>query len=717
MRTDRYALSTLLVPALCALLGSPAAAQEGDSHPLLLVDPEATVGAVDFRFPSGSALDEDRLRQSIAYRGPGSLAGLRGALDFLPGISAPEAEAFSPLTLQRDVVRLRHLYEDAGFSEVNVDYDVSLDTAEAVVDLTFVVDQGEALRIDTVVVALTAQADGKGPASVSELPAGIRPEWDVHLARLEDSRGNRYAQQERARLETLTTDWFLERGYPWVRAQVARADTTGREVDVHLSVSPGPRARVDTLEFEGRQRLDEHVLAREVPIEPGDWYDSEDVAAGESQLYEIDLVRRALGDAPGDQPHDSTVTLQFRIDESRPRLLSGRVGWRSEEGMAGEAHWSHRDFLGGARTLTTSVTAETGWGALEPVSGRSAGVSAVVRQPYVWNRRLSATIGPFLRVRDDFRDRSLLFGLETALIYNAGPFRTVTAQHEISRLGVDEGFQLIPIRELVQSGPRPFDPTYLKSVFKISGSYGRLDDRLDPRSGWLVEPSVEVSGPPGVSDIEFFRTAVRAMAAIPLGRDFGLYLRGSAGRLFPFGESDPGGASPTRAVIGLRSLMFTAGGTSDVRGWGTGSLGPKVPDVKVGSGGAVSADRYLPVGGLARLTGSVELAMPFPLLPPAHRTFVFFDSGRVWSPGPEFQPADPALALEPWGHSVGGGLQFATPVGPLRLAVGYKLDPSRVDLLDPGDVARALASGEDLSGLPSDDIRRWHLHLAIGRGL
>ena len=58
---------------------------------------------------------------------------------------------------------------------------------------------------------------------------------------------------------------------------------------------------------------------------------------------------------------------------------------------------------------------------------------------------------------------------------------------------------------------------------------------------------------------------------------------------------------------------MTAGGTNDVRGWGDRMLGPKVPDVEANIEGAdtvLTADRYVPIGALARLSGSVELASP-----------------------------------------------------------------------------------------------------------
>jgi outer membrane protein insertion porin family len=689
--------------------------QEGPS--LLLVDAETTVSSVGFRYLSGSGVEEERLRLDIAYRGPGAFAGLQEALDWVPGISAPDKEPFIPLELQRDVARLRLRYWRAGYPDVAVDYDIGLDLEHNEVDITFVVDQGEPLLIDTLLVGLADRIGDEPRDPEQVLPEALRTEWADRSARLSNGRGARFSEEERERLEAETADWFHRRGYPWAVARMTRADTTGHAVQAHLSVAPGPRAVVSAIDFEGARQLDRPVLAREVPLEVGDWYDAGAVTGGQAQLYELDIVRRALGDVVPGQPRDTTVDIVFRINESQPRFVSGRVGWQTEAGFSGEAHWAHRNFLGGARTLTTSAALETGWAAIDPVRGRSAGLSANVRQPYLFHTNVSGTIGPFVRVRDDFRDRSILYGLETAVIYRLGSLRNVALQHEFSRLRIDDAFQLLPVQDLVQTGQRPFEPVFVKSVFTLSASLGTLDDRLNPRRGFLIEPNLGVSGPTGVSDIEFFRMAMSAMVALPLSRRMGLYFRVSGGRLFPYGESDPEGASPTRAIIGLRGVMFTAGGTSDVRGWGSGLLGPKIPDVEIGDGGIVGADRYVPVGGLARIIGGVELALPFPFLSPAHRTFLFLDSGRVWTPGPLFQPEDAELAVEPWGHAVGGGIQLATLVGPLRLAVGYKLNPTRVDLLSPADVAVTLAGGGSLSELETESIRRWHLHLAIGRGL
>lgn len=756
MRTDgrpsmaAATLRSLLAMLLLCAASGPAVAQvpgeqgadEGEpERSFFLYDDETIVASVDFRFVGTEALGTERLQEVIAYDGPGALAGLRNALDPLPFISAPEFDRFSPLTLQRDVVRMRRAYGSAGYPNADIDYEVSFDEDDNAVSITFVVDEGEPIRLGEVALQVVdeveaplapsetgrARSDSVGaertfvqgsvggpPAS---LPQELRPAWEELVAELSELEGRVLGDGLRLRLDDRTTDWLQWHGYPWGNAQVTAPDTLDHRAQVVVSLTPGPRARVDSIVVEGNVRLSQHVIRREIPFEAGEGYDSRAVTRAEQEIFELSLVHRALGDVPAQAP-DSTVTVRFRVNESQPRIVWARAGWRSASGIAGEAHWTHRDFFGGARTFTASVNAETGLAALEVTRSRTIGASLLVRQPYVWHRSVSASIGPFVQFRDDFRDRSLLYGVETTVLYQHAPLETFSLQHELSRTRVDDAFQLLPIGRLAAEGDTAFAPVFVKSVFRIGAMYGKLDDRLSPRSGFFVEPTAEFTGPPGVSDVDFVRLAVDALLAVPVTEEIAVFFMGAAGRLFPFGDSDPErGDEATRVFAGLRDALFTAGGTSDLRGWGRGLAGPKIPDVSVAPDGTVRAERYVPVGGLATVTGGFEVELPFPMLPDEHRTFAFFDAGRVWSPGNALEPGDPELAVAPWLYSLGGGMQFSTIAGPIRIGVGYKLNPTPIDLLSPAEVASALAAGQGLGGIERDPSRRWHFLLSIGRGL
>ena len=105
---------------------------------------------------------------------------------------------------------------------------------------------------------------------------------------------------------------------------------------------------------------------------------------------------------------------------------------------------------------------------------------------------------------------------------------------------------------------------------------------------------------------EYLLLDMSATAFVPLSKKVGFTFRAGAGRIFPYGNSldNVGNESPFVSLFRLRDVTFTAGGTRDVRGWGSQLVGPKLPEVKFesGSGGTVDtvADRYAPVGGLAQ---------------------------------------------------------------------------------------------------------------------
>lgn len=104
--------------------------------------------------------------------------------------------------------------------------------------------------------------------------------------------------------------------------------------------------------------------------------------------------------------------------------------------------------------------------------------------------------------------------------------------------------------------------------------------------------------------------------------------------------------------------------------------------------------------------------MPFPGAGPRHSSFLFFDAGKIWNPDTRFGVAGP-LESKMFG-STGTGFEWGTPIGPVRLSVGYKLNPSDLDLRDPQAVLDAIVRGEPVSSVPADGIRRWHLHLVVG---
>jgi outer membrane translocation and assembly module TamA len=132
------------------------------------------------------------------------------------------------------------------------------------------------------------------------------------------------------------------------------------------------------------------------------------------------------------------------------------------------------------------------------------------------------------------------------------------------------------------------------------------------------------------------------------------------------------GALPANVPFFKRYFL---GGASSLRGWGRFQVSPLS-----GSG--------LPIGGHSFAESSLEARVP---VAGAVSTVLFLDAGNAWSGSFDFRPDDLRYAL-------GTGLRYLTPIGPVRLDVGYQLNPIAGLLVD---------------GVP--EARRWRLHFSIGQ--
>jgi Outer membrane protein/protective antigen OMA87 len=709
MRTDRAALALALVG-----WAAPLRAQDA----LNRVDPATEVRSVEFHFQGPRSLDEDVLRQKIALSGQGSMVGLRRMFGFLPFVPPVGAHQFDPVEMQRDVVRLRNYYHREGFPKAAIRYAARYQAKSNAVRVTYVIAEGPPLLTDTL--------DFTGERGPVQLPPELQGSWR-RFVRAERDRAGRSGQDERRALADSTARWFRAHGYPFASAMViTRVDSTANRASVTVQAEPGPRARIRRLEVTGNQTIPAREIVRQLPMGAGDWYDARALEQGRQQLTQMDIIRLASIDVPRDSADDSSVVVRLGVTQNSEHIIKGEAGFISASGVTTQATWTDRSWLSGLRTLTVAATAQTGVAALENPSQRLYRLNLTAFQPYVGDRRLSAAGGPFIEYRDDLRDRSWGVGFEGSLVWSPAPLRSVTLSYSISHRHVyDYGFgndlapeQYLPLLGLASPGAaNTLGKTQNRSALTLEGSYGRLDRIANPRKGYVLRPRLEWT-PPGFNTSEYFLADLGATGYVPLTKRIGFTVRAGGGRLFPYGNSIvPGDESGFVSLLRLRDVTFTAGGTRDVRGWGTLLVGPKLPQVQLQASGdstvAVST-RYSPVGGLARLVGSVEFHFPMPVLSEAFQPYLFYDVGRVWIPDSRFALNAGVLDQDSYYQSVGIGIGYETVVGAIQVALGYKLNPSPIDLRAPQDVLDALEHGTPVGAAPISNARRFHLHFSIG---
>jgi outer membrane protein insertion porin family len=709
-------LLCVLSVAACPFLAGGLSAQDS----LYTISSSAQVGSIDFQFKATESFSASELSGVLALKGRGTLYHARRVLGELPVVPSPGTHRLDPVELQKDVVRLRRFYQRSGFPAPVIDYRLRSNKEGTVVDVSFLIEEGTPVILRELWVATRA---GTGPI---ELPDSLKAEWRQLENELAEGRGRRFGDEEATLMETRATEWLQDRGYQVAKVGVTR-QVDSNFVDVTLQMEPGSRRRVDEIRVVGNSSVADEVVLRALPFRQGDWYSASKLAAGRTQLQQIALFRRTSVETDPASPADTAVGVQVEIQEARPRLALAELGYISEgAGITGQVQWRHPNFTGGARSLTASMELQTGAASIGEPQKLIRG-SLNLTQPYVASPKLSLIVGPFAEYRDDFQDRSGALGLSSILLYRLPHLSSVALQYQFSARHIYEyrfgnaSNGSVGLSELLSlQFPALLDSLgqdINKSTLTLIGTFTRLDDLSNPRRGWTVRPQAEITAPSVLSTIEFGRLDITGTGFLPVGRKLVLVTRISAGRLLPFGKSIPQpGDNPAFSLIRLRDELMAGGGTTDVRGWGGRQLGPKFPNIEanVENGDTVlSAENYAPFGGLAKVSGALELRMPFPGLPASWGTHVFLDGGRVWTPDDRFSlggfQADAATRF-----SIGTGLSYQTPVGAIRFSVGVKLNPSDLDLRSADEVLQALEDDRPITSVPENDWRRLHLHLSFG---
>ncbi len=687
----------------------------------------------------------------MATQAPSFLARLQNRLAFLPGLQH-RPFLFDPVTLQKDVVRLRRFYQQNGFPQPQIDYPASqLDTTANAIHVILTVREGTPLTIQDLSFW---GGDGEQPIT-NQFPPGLQRAWNTFQTQSTVQTGERYTDFKRTQIEDDVRTWLRNQGFAFAQVtSEAQVDTAATAASVRFRIDPGPLTHVGNVQVEGNESVNDRIVLRELPFRVGDRFSAADVSAGQQQLFDLNLFRVALADVP-EQPRDSSVTVRYRVRETNLRAYSGQFGYGTQPGVTLEGSWRHRNFHGNARTLIVSLIADTGYPQNPPdffpdFLSRSATqepnrrfrASVTLRQPYLLTERLAASLEPFVEERinpnlgaDPTRFLGLSerqFGLNTSLTYDFLPFRSLSLEHTFAR--VQQFRAPIDADTLGRN-----DDLFGRSIFSLSGTFGKADDFINPSRGYIFRPSLEVGGYPFDSGVDFVRASGGLSGYLPFSDRTELAGRLFGGILWPFDESRSNLTIPPSASDSLTrenrtyqdrfsDYLFYGGGGSDVRGWQSRLGGGKVLRQ---SETARSEYVYRPIGARLKVGVNLEARLPLPGLGDSWRSAVFLDAAYLDSgtlnliplpsvsrtiAGPDGQSisTDPSQVLV----GTGAGLRYQTPFGFIRFDLAYKLTPDALDLRRPGSLGENAVeedSDRPIAATPTRTIRRFRLHFGIGR--
>jgi outer membrane protein insertion porin family len=419
-------------------------------------------------------------------------------------------------------------------------------------------------------------------------------------------------------------------------------------VAVEYRIREGAPVRIRDIMIVGNTVTKDHVIRRELAIQPGDLGDNSKVRQSEARLKNLNYFDK-VEIVPVVTEDDDLRDLRIGLSEKRTGQLMVGGTFSSEDALVGfvEVTQSNFDwknwpsFRGGGQRMR--LRAQLG--------SETSSFLASFTEPWWLDRQLRLDLELFMNTRyeDEYDEQNTGFGIQITR-----PWRPNWRQSfglRIRHVNLDE-FDEELYADTVNY--LPGDPRYMDSrlltdmqendsVFANRLTYSMVRDTrnrpsiLFPTSGSQFSFDAELVTAALGSYSNYYIVNVSGTKYIPLFKESVLKVNGRLGLADELTGED----------IGVFDRFF-AGGTSSMRGFDRREIGPVDDD-----------ERESPYGGRTMMLGSVELIRPFASWVQAS---VFTDFGNVWEDAYQIDGGINA--------SVGVGVRLQLPIGPVNLAYG-----------------------------------------------
>jgi outer membrane protein insertion porin family len=616
---------------------------------------------------------------------------------------------FSRRLLDNDVASMKSLYGANGFLSAKVEGKVLDDFGGKTGDLVirFVIDEGKQTLVSNLEIEGMKAISEKEIRSVVGSSPG-QPYSDINVA---SDRDNILALYFNEGFPNASFSYTAEADTPasgetpalkTVEETKENAQTNegpagiprAEPVKLVYKIVEGSQIRVKRVLLTGYNHTRPHIIQRDVKVKPDQPVREGDVVETQQKLYNLGIFNRvtiAPQNANGTDPDKDVVVLveeakRYTIaygggfEVQRLASTSNPTGGELQAAPRGIFEISKQNLTGRADSLSLKLRGST-------IQGRALLVysSPDTFDSSKWSLQATAyvektqDINTFSQVRYEGNlQLTNQYSNRTTFLYRYA-FRKVT----VSNLNIpsDE----IPL----------FNQPTLVSEFSATWFRDTRNNPADATKGTLTSADLGIAGTSIGSSASFVRLFLQNAGYIPIKRNWNYARSIRIGILQPYANTvsltfPAQTTTPPPQVIPLPERLFSGGG-ANLRGFALNQAGPR--DSITG----------FPVGGQALLVINQELRFPLkvPFVPSGLGGAFFYDGGNAYSrlsrmtfrwspPVPVFEAAYPGLPfsrfnpqhcvynctneLNYFSHTLGLGLRYATPVGPIRIDLGYQIN-------------------------------------------
>jgi outer membrane protein insertion porin family len=533
--------------------------------------------------------------------------------------------------LRADEELLRRFYYNRGYADFRVISSFAeLDETNNEYVVTITVEEGERYVFGDVSIESTV------PGIDSESLRGL----------IETRTGAVYSAEDVEDTILAISDRVANQGYPF--AQITPRgdrDFNNRTISVVYLVDEGTRAYVERIEIRGNTRTRDYVIRREFDLSEGDAFNQVLVRRAKKRLEALKFFSSVdISTQPGSQPDRVVLIVDVKDQPTGEFGVGG--GYSNSDGFTATVDITERNFLGRGQFIRASV----GGGE----DSREYSVSFT--EPYFLGYRLAAGFDLFKRTdssytgfKEDTQGINLRLAapitdelsVSTAFKYTQTKYTGVTTVASFPELAA--------INRTIANGGHDV------ASLSYTLAYSTLDDRTLPREGISAYITQEYAG--FGTDSEYLKTTAKANY---------FHMLSESGDVI--GQVSAGAGHVTSIGGGnLRVFDHLFVGQSTIRGFESRGIGPRVFNGATDVGAA---------GGTTYFNGTLEVSAPLPLISReiGLRLNVFTDAATLY--GSDISAADFTSggvtqtlvgSNMDWRASIGGGITWASPFGPLRV--------------------------------------------------
>ncbi len=426
----------------------------------------------------------------------------------------------------------------------------------------------------------------------------------------------------------------LYRSQGYIDANVdVKNELNGEKAYVTFTVTEYKPSQIGKIIIRGNRLTKTNIIRREFTIKEGDSYNQREIARVRQRLYKLGIFSEVTIntiDADLENNDKNVRDILVSLKEGKAGTVEISAGYSDYEELRGSFDISYRNLGGynrqvGFRTELSAVEERYVLNFVEPwffdmrnLPLKMFLMREITRSVNVETRDLIYKIDKF----------SFIAGFEKELINDL-------------RVGLNYEYSFTDTSDVQPGIILSKEDSGTLGIGSVSPSifYDNRDDPFDPSSGSLHGIVMKFASQVFLSETEFMKGSFQSSWYFQTYKDIVFAFSIKVGGAYSFEGSNE---------VPLIERYFL-GGRSTVRGYSNDALGPKDADSN-------------PTGGNIFALTNMEFRIPFWK---GLGVVAFLDSGNVWKTANQIEPD--------FKHTIGGGIRYATPVGPVRVDYGYKL--------------------------------------------